>query len=265
MSHIEAMKLALEALDNLLYWDNGKSEYDEARKALANGRQAIARAEGTSEEEDPDKATTKLLDGGKWKTRNQFNPDWNVVATMSEEVQRLAKRVEELEAEKAKEQEPVALEAVYETIIQWDEGGSMTQITIDKSVIEPPKDWQLHLFYCPTAERWYPFINDAHYQNTIGSHQIMALAPVQAKEQELIIQSYLEKDNSDADRFCDANCTWSEHHKDCKYASQRPVPQEHKPLTDEQIEKLCPQFDDPMRREMWIIGFKAAHGIGEKK
>ena len=33
------------------------------------------------------------------------------------------------------------------------------------------------------------------------------------------------------------------------------------PLTDEQIEKICPSFDDPMRREMWKIGFKAAHNI----
>lgn len=33
------------------------------------------------------------------------------------------------------------------------------------------------------------------------------------------------------------------------------------PLTDEEIDKLCQQFDDPMRREMWIIGFKAAHNI----
>ena len=33
------------------------------------------------------------------------------------------------------------------------------------------------------------------------------------------------------------------------------------PLTDEEIDKLCPQFDDPMRREMWIIGFKAARNI----
>ena len=33
------------------------------------------------------------------------------------------------------------------------------------------------------------------------------------------------------------------------------------PLTEDEIDKLCPQFDDPMRREMWIIGFKAAHNI----
>ena len=33
------------------------------------------------------------------------------------------------------------------------------------------------------------------------------------------------------------------------------------PLTEDEIDKLCPQYDDPMRREMWIIGFKAAHNI----
>ena len=41
---------------------------------------------------------------------------------------------------------------------------------------------------------------------------------------------------------------------------QHPQPK-REPLTDEEIDKLCPQFDDPMRREMWIIGFKAAHNI----
>lgn len=35
------------------------------------------------------------------------------------------------------------------------------------------------------------------------------------------------------------------------------------PLGDEQIESLCPKFEDPRRREMWIIGYKAAHGIKE--
>ena len=42
------------------------------------------------------------------------------------------------------------------------------------------------------------------------------------------------------------------------YTSPQP---KSKPLTDEEIDKLCPQFDDPMRREMWIIGFKASHNI----
>ena len=38
----EAMKLALEALDNLMYWDNGKSDYDEAREAITALREALA-------------------------------------------------------------------------------------------------------------------------------------------------------------------------------------------------------------------------------
>ena len=42
------------------------------------------------------------------------------------------------------------------------------------------------------------------------------------------------------------------------------TPPQRKPLTNKQIENLCPQFEDPMRREMWIIGFKAANNIKEK-
>ena len=42
------------------------------------------------------------------------------------------------------------------------------------------------------------------------------------------------------------------------YTSQLP---KLETLTDEEIDKLCPQFDDSMHREMWIIGFKAAHNI----
>ena len=39
----EAMKLALEALDNLMYWDNGKSDYDQARQAIAALQEALAK------------------------------------------------------------------------------------------------------------------------------------------------------------------------------------------------------------------------------
>ena len=49
-------------------------------------------------------------------------------------------------------------------------------------------------------------------------------------------------------------------HDRLRAALEQPQPK-HEPLTDEEIDKLCPQFDDPMRREMWIIGFKAARGI----
>jgi hypothetical protein len=38
----EALKLALDALDNLLYWDNGKSDYDQAREAITAIEQALA-------------------------------------------------------------------------------------------------------------------------------------------------------------------------------------------------------------------------------
>ena len=40
-----------------------------------------------------------------------------------------------------------------------------------------------------------------------------------------------------------------------------PLPAQRKPLTDAEINDLCPRFEDPMRREMWITGFKAAHNI----
>jgi hypothetical protein len=40
MTKDEALDKALEALDNLLYWDNGKPEYDEAREAITAIKQA---------------------------------------------------------------------------------------------------------------------------------------------------------------------------------------------------------------------------------
>jgi hypothetical protein len=41
----EALKLVMDALDDLLYWDNGKPEYDEARKALQVGKEALAKTQ----------------------------------------------------------------------------------------------------------------------------------------------------------------------------------------------------------------------------
>ena len=41
----EALKLALEALDNLMYWDNGKPDYDEAREAITAIKEALAQPE----------------------------------------------------------------------------------------------------------------------------------------------------------------------------------------------------------------------------
>ena len=42
MTKNEALKLALDALDNLLYWDNGKSDYDQAREAISAIQQVLA-------------------------------------------------------------------------------------------------------------------------------------------------------------------------------------------------------------------------------
>ena len=44
----EAMKLALEALDNLMYWDNSKPEFDDARKAIKALEKALAQEQGES-------------------------------------------------------------------------------------------------------------------------------------------------------------------------------------------------------------------------
>ena len=72
---IEAMKQALEALETATHqW--------EKEDAITTLRQAIEQAE-----------------------KNQFNPDWDAMAVMVEEQQRMAKRIEELEqAEKQEHQ-----------------------------------------------------------------------------------------------------------------------------------------------------------------
>ena len=189
-NYVAVMKQALEALERC-----GSESYMLEREAITALRLAIARAEGTSEAEDPDKATTKLLDGGKWKTRNQFNPDWDVVATMSEEVQRLAKRVEELEAEKAKKQEPVA----------W----------LQDSIEFYAKEYRDHVHTIP----------------------LYTSPPTQ-----------------------------------CRHCSQRPVPQEHKPLTDEQIgeigrkhEKFANNGNEWFDRWTFARAIEAAHGITKEQ
>jgi hypothetical protein len=45
MTLIEAAKQALAALEGLMYWDNSKSEYDDARTAITALRTAIEAAE----------------------------------------------------------------------------------------------------------------------------------------------------------------------------------------------------------------------------
>ena len=55
-------------------------------------------------------------------------------------------------------------------------------------------------------------------------------------------------------------CGYMTHHREhmgCIRAAQP----KREPLTDDELDKLCPQFEDPMRREMWKLGFKVAHNI----
>lgn len=48
----------------------------------------------------------------------------------------------------------------------------------------------------------------------------------------------------------------------CQRSGYSIAPARLRPQYDEQeMLQRCPHFDDPMRREMWITGFKAAHGI----
>jgi len=58
----EALKLALEALDNLLYWDNGKPEYDEAREAITAIKEALA-----APKQEPDAMGCKCAECGAWQ------------------------------------------------------------------------------------------------------------------------------------------------------------------------------------------------------
>ena len=50
----KALRFALEALDNLMYWDNGKSEYDEARDAIIAIKQALAQHDSVQAKPEPE-------------------------------------------------------------------------------------------------------------------------------------------------------------------------------------------------------------------
>ena len=60
------------------------------------------------------------------RSKDSFNPDWNTEAVLVEEMQRMAKRIEELEAlAQPKEQEPVAW------MFQHEETGRMNYVSND--------------------------------------------------------------------------------------------------------------------------------------
>ena len=86
MTKDEALKLALEALELANYY---VADY-------CNGNTI----------EEIDDAITAIKEALAQPEQNQFNPDWDAMAVMVEEQQRMAKRIAELEAQP--EQEPVS-------------------------------------------------------------------------------------------------------------------------------------------------------------
>lgn len=72
-------------------------------------------------------------------------------------------------------------------------------------------------------------IVDAIYINSAQE----AAAFVKADGAITAIKAALAQTEQEPDRFCDANCTWSDHHPDCKYGTQAPPKREWVGLTDE--------------------------------
>ena len=82
MTKDEALKLALEALNDLSAWNDGEvgGHMDEPYSAEVARRTITAIKEALAQP-------------------NQFNPDWDAMAVMVEEQHRMAKRIEDLEIE----------------------------------------------------------------------------------------------------------------------------------------------------------------------
>jgi len=130
----EVMQQALEALRMPCeFWN--KTQFIKVTEAIKALEEALKQEQGepVAMRYDYDGYGYKYIDSGSgsdWQTRikdaepmytappaqpaqepvNQFNPDWDAMAVMVEEQQRMAKRIEELEAELAKQEqdEPVA-------------------------------------------------------------------------------------------------------------------------------------------------------------
>ena len=52
--------------------------------------------------------------------QDQFKPDWNTEAVLVEEMQRMAKRIEELEALAQSERKPLTDEQIIEIYTKWE-------------------------------------------------------------------------------------------------------------------------------------------------
>ena len=105
----EVMQQALDALEQITPdWRTSIDKHEQLNNSIEALRTALAQPE------------------------NDFNPDWDAMAVMVEEQQRMAKRIEELEARLAQpEQEPVGINKVI-----------IDSIRDSSEIVAPPKrEW----------------------------------------------------------------------------------------------------------------------------
>jgi hypothetical protein len=114
MTKDEALRLALEALEKLWNIIDDIDTYSDMAKADEKlYRSLVERRQRQRFEETGILTDGYELHGGAITAikvaleTNEFNPDWDTQAVLVEEIQRMAKRIEELEAK----DEPYALEA----------------------------------------------------------------------------------------------------------------------------------------------------------
>jgi len=94
-------------------------------------------------------------------TPNEFNPDWSVMAVMVEEQQRMAKRIEELEAQLA-QQEPVAI-----VISDLDGGNKSIKFLNDVAYMNL---MQKTLLYTAPPQREWHGLTDEEIEQIVDKH-----------------------------------------------------------------------------------------------
>ena len=91
MNKDEALKLALDALENTTPTGFNMERDKQFFAAITAIKEALALSESSTKCEETSHAQPE---------QNEFNPDWDAMAVMVEEQQRMAKRIAELEAQR---------------------------------------------------------------------------------------------------------------------------------------------------------------------